>query len=222
MDIGKAVTFVFEDEEWLKKVLIGGCLMFVPIVGQLMVMGYGMEIARRVVKGHPQPLPEWEEWGQMAIDGFMSMVISFVWGLPIALIGICLAIPAAVLSGNDDGGTIFMILMSCMALIVILFALLAALLSPAAIVRYAVTGELGTAFKFGEIIAMVRENLGAYLMVLLVVAIVAPIISMLGSVLLGCGALFTTFLSYLVKYHAFGQAYRTAAGNVESQADLAY
>jgi hypothetical protein len=222
MDIGRTITFVFDDEEWLKKVLIGGCLMLLPIVGQLMAMGYGLEIARRVVKGHPQPLPEWEEWGQIAMDGLMSMVISFVWGLPLALVSTCLAIPFVFISNGDDGGAIFWILISCFSLLIILLALLVALVSPAAVVHYAVTGEFGKAFQFREIIAMVRQNLGAYLMVMLVVVVVVPIISSLGSILLGCGALFTTFFGFLVMHHAYGQAYRTAVGNVESEAEFAY
>ena len=83
MDLGRAVGFVFEDEDWLKKVLIGGVLMLIPIFGQLLTIGYGLEIARRVVKGHPQPLPEWDEWGTKIIEGFMNGVIGFVWALPI-------------------------------------------------------------------------------------------------------------------------------------------
>lgn len=222
MDIGRTITFIFDDEEWLKKVLIGGCLMIIPILGQLMALGYGMEIARRVVKGHPQPLPEWEDWGQIAMDGLMNMIVTFVWSLPLILISSCLAIPFVFLPTGDEGGVLFIVLISCFSLVILVGAILVAVLSPAAIVHYAVTGELGKAFQFREIFDMVRQNLGAYLMVMLVVIVIVPIISSLGSILLGCGALFTTFAGFLVMYHAYGQAYRTAVGNVESEAEYAY
>ena len=32
MDIGKAFSYVFEDEGWISKVLIGGLLIWIPIV----------------------------------------------------------------------------------------------------------------------------------------------------------------------------------------------
>jgi hypothetical protein len=68
---------------------------------------------------------------------------------------------------------------------------------------------------------MVRDNVGVYLMVLLV-TFLAQIVGSLGSIALGCGALFTSFYAVLVMYHAYGQAYRVAAGNVDSQASVAY
>lgn len=223
MDIGRAVMFVFEDEDWLKKVAIGGVLMLVPIFGQLLAIGYGMEIARRVVKGDPQPLPEWDDWGAKAMEGFMSMVIGFVWALPIILVAGCIGILSVPLAeSGDEGGILFMILSLCVGLIVLVYSLLMAFVAPAAITHYAVTGEFGAAFRFGEIFGMVRKNVGAYLMALLVTIIIAPFISSIGSIALGCGALFTSFFSILIMYHAYGQAYRTAVGNVESEAQFAY
>ena len=134
MDIGRAVMFVFEDEDWLKKVAIGGVLMLVPIFGQLLAIGYGMEIARRVVKGDPQPLPEWDDWGAKAMEGFMSMVIGFVWALPIILVAGCIGILSVPLAeSGDEGGILFMILSLCVGLIVLVYSLLMAFVAPAAI-----------------------------------------------------------------------------------------
>ncbi len=224
MDLGRAVGFAFEDQDWLKKVLIGGVLMLIPIFGQLLAVGYGLEIARRVVKGHPQPLPEWDEWGTKIIEGFMSGVIGFVWALPIIVVASCfgfLLIPLTE-SGGDEVGILFIVLSLCIGLIVLIYSLALALVMPAAVMNYAVTGELGAAFRFGEIFGMVRGNLGAYLMVLVVTAIVTPLISAVGSIALGCGAFFTSFYAMLVMYHAYGQAYRTAAGNVEGEVAYPY
>ncbi len=224
MDLGRAVGFVFEDQDWLKKVLIGGVVWLIPIVGQLLAVGYGLEVARRVVKGHPQPLPEWDEWGTKIVEGFMNGVIGFVWALPIIVVASCfgfLLIPLTN-SGGDEVGFLSIVLSLCIGLIVLIYSLALALVLPAAVMNYVTTGELGAAFRFGEIFGMVRANLGAYLMVLVVTAIVTPLISMVGSVALGCGALFTSFYATLVMYHAYGQAYRTAAGNVEGAVAYPY
>ncbi len=222
MDIGLAFGFVFQDEDWLKKVCIGAVLALTGI-GFIPIIGYGMEVARRVAKGHPQPLPEWDDWGRKIIEGFMSGIVAFVWSLPAILMGACIGIIAIPLS--DSGGnaplTLAIVLASCVGLVIMLYSLALALVMPAALTHYAVTGEFGAALRFGEVFGMVRDNLGAYLMVL-VVTLLAQFVASLGSIALGCGVLFTSFYSVLVMYHAYGQAYRVAAGNVDSQASVAY
>lgn len=216
MDLGRAVGFVFEDQDWLKKVLIGGVLMLIPIFGQLLAVGYGLEIARRVVKGDPQPLPEWDEWGTKLVEGLMSSVIGFVWGLPLIIVISCFSLLIVPLSeSGDQAGVLTTLLSVCIGLVALVYGLALAFITPAAVMNYVVTGEVGAAFRFGEIFGMVKANPGAFLMVLLVSVIVTPLIGLVGSIALGCGALFTSFYGMLVMYHAYGQAYRTAAGNVE-------
>jgi len=46
MDIGKTFTYVFEDEDWVKKVLIGGVINLIPIVGFFFTAGYMLEMGR--------------------------------------------------------------------------------------------------------------------------------------------------------------------------------
>ncbi|MFN2244903.1 MAG: DUF4013 domain-containing protein, partial [Anaerolineae bacterium] len=79
MDIGKAFTFVFDDKDWVVKVLIGiGILvaglvlswLIIPgILAGLLLSGYALEITRRVIRGEVEVLPAWEDWGQLLIDG---------------------------------------------------------------------------------------------------------------------------------------------------------
>ena len=215
MDIGSAFSFVFDDKEWIKKVLIGAVLALTGI-GFIPIIGYGLEITRRVAQGHPQPLPDWDDWGKKIIEGLLSGVISFVWALPIVLLSACVSIASTVAANNIDseaGGIAVMVLSICVGLIAVIYGVVMALFLPAALAKYAVSGEFGAAFRVGEIIGIVRNNLGTYLMVLLIY-IVAQIVASLGSIALGCGVFFTSFYSVLVTYHAYGQAYRVAAGDV--------
>ena len=39
MDIGSAFTFVFDDEEWVKKLAIGGVILLVGLVTSLILVG---------------------------------------------------------------------------------------------------------------------------------------------------------------------------------------
>lgn len=222
MDIGKAFTFVFEDEDWIVKVLIGAVLALTGI-GFIPIVGYGMEVARRVVRGDPQPLPAWDDWGTKIVEGLLSAVIAFVWSLPGILLGACVALILVPVGnrGAGQGETITILVMICYGFVVFLYSLLLALVLPAALTHYAVTRQFGAAFRLGEVIGLVRNNLGAYLMVLLVI-ILASIVSSLGSIALGCGLFFTAFYATLIQYHAFGQAYRVAVGHVESELPAPY
>lgn len=46
VDIGRAITYVFQDPQWLKKVLIGGLLSLIPIIGWLIIGGYWLRVIR--------------------------------------------------------------------------------------------------------------------------------------------------------------------------------
>ena len=215
MDIGSAFSFVFDDEDWLKKVLIGAVLALTGI-GFIPIIGYGLEITRRVAQGHPQPLPDWDDWGKKIIEGLLNGIITFIWALPIVLMSACISIGSTVAANNidsDAGGIVMVVLSICVGLVMLIYGIALALFLPAAMAKYAVSGEFGAAFRVGEIVGMVRNNLGTYLMVLLIY-IVAQIISSLGSIALGCGVFFTSFYAVLITYHAYGQAYRVAAGDV--------
>jgi len=52
MDIGKAFSFVTEDSDALKKILIGGIISMIPIVN-FAAMGYIVEVIRRVANDDP-------------------------------------------------------------------------------------------------------------------------------------------------------------------------
>ncbi|MBN1317178.1 MAG: DUF4013 domain-containing protein [Anaerolineales bacterium] len=224
MDIGKAFSFVFDDEEWIKKVLIGAVLTLTGI-GMIPVFGYAIEIARRVARGDEKPLPEWDDFGAKIIEGLLAGLVMFVWALPLILIVSCVWIIPFLLAGVDDTGEMVAVVSSilsiCVGLISLIYGLILGLVLPAAVTHYAVTGEIKAAFSFGEILGMVRNNIGAYLMVLLI-SVIAQLLGSLGFILLCIGVYATTFYAVLVTYHAYGQAYRIAAGNVDSSPELAY
>ncbi len=86
MDFGKSFTFVFEDPEWLKKIVIAALISIIPLIGQIYLVGYGLEVGRRVIRHDPHPLPD------------VSFVESLLLGLKSFVIGLIYSIPAIVLS----------------------------------------------------------------------------------------------------------------------------
>jgi hypothetical protein len=59
MDIGKAFSFPFEDDDWLTKLFLGAVVSIVPILN-FAWGGYTVDILRNVIDGVPRPLPAWK------------------------------------------------------------------------------------------------------------------------------------------------------------------
>ena len=213
MDIGKAFSFVFDDENWIVKVLVGGVLSLIPFVGQILMYGYGLELMENVIQGRSRPLPEWDDWGGKLVKGIMYLVISFVYALPIVLLGICFGLLMTVLGvakAEEAINVVGSLGGVCFGGFALLYGILLTLALPPAIGRYLETGELGAAFRLGEVFALVRDNIGAWI-IALVLSWLAGLIASLGIILCFVGVLFTAFWANLVMMYLWGDVYRQAS-----------
>jgi hypothetical protein len=227
MDIGKAFAFVFEDKDWVVKILIAAAILLVGVLFSWLLLvplllaiallaGYGVEITRRVINDNPQVLPEWDNWGELIVDGIKVIVIGIVYALPIIVVSACLGIPIGIFNNNDTQGlsSLFSVILSCFNL---LWTIVLSVVLPAAIGAYAAKGELSAAFRFGEILTLVRDNLSTYLIVL-VISWVASLIGGLGTIVCFVGWFATVPYSLMVTGHLYGQAYKQATGQVAAPA----
>ncbi|KAB8144079.1 DUF4013 domain-containing protein [Chloroflexia bacterium SDU3-3] len=209
MDIGKAFGFVFEDERWITKVLIGGLLIWIPIVN-FAVFGYMLKVAENVAKGSSTPLPEWSDFGDLFMRGLYYIAIAVVYAIPLIVLycGLMALVGGAGVAsdqGNDAaaGG---LGLVACFGyLVLFVLAILTTLVQFPAVARYVATGSLSEAFKVSEVIAATRAEIGTWIMVIVVV-ILASIVGQLGTIACGVGVLFTLFYAQVVQGHALGQA----------------
>ncbi len=217
MDFGRAFTYAFEDSEWIKKVGIAAVVILIPIVGGIVLMGWALELMRRVIQNEPQPLPDWSDFGGLLGKGFKAFVVTLAYALPVILIVICGQVvtigSASLLEDTDAAGTVAIVAGICMGCFALVFGILAGLLVPPALGNLAVTGELGAAFRFGEVFGLLRSAIGPYLISILIVALVSPILASLGSLVCGIGALAAAAYLQVVTSHLYGQAYQVAKSN---------
>ena len=68
---------IFSDSRWIKKVLIGSLLCFIPIVN-LFAFGYLYRFAEQLRRKGSFDLPEWVEWRRLFREGLRFL---FVWVL---------------------------------------------------------------------------------------------------------------------------------------------
>jgi len=211
MDFGLAFSYVFEDEDWLKKLALASVLCL-TVIGIIPVLGWGLEVIRRVIKEDPEPLPDWSEFGKYIVKGLLVLLVGFVYSLPIIIIGSCNAGAGTLLgnTGEDFATPLIWILTSCLSCLYVLYGLGISLVMPAALGNYAASGEFGSVFKLGEIFRIVKNNLGNYGLVFLGM-LLSYIIAPLGTVACGIGVAVTSAYAILFNSHLMGQAYKVAA-----------
>lgn len=218
MDIGKAFGFVFEDEEWVAKflvaigILLAGAVLFFliipPILAAILLSGYGVEITRRVIKGRTPVLPEWNDWGQLFLDGLLVTIIGIVYALPIIIVGLCLGAPIGIAGEESAAAAAFGSILGCLNF---MWAIVMSFLLPAAIAFYVKEGELAAAFRFGEIWSFVRGNLNIYL-ITAIMAWVAGLLAGLGFLVCLIGLLVTIPYAEFVTGYLYGQAFLESSG----------
>lgn len=220
MDIGKSLSYVFDDERWLNKVLIGGLIGLVPILN-LALAGYMLRTLKNVAAGASRPLPDWDDIGNDFVKGLLVAVAGIIYALPVILL-VTLFVIAVTAGGiftagvGEDAAGIFGVLtalgtMGFIALGVV-YGLAVAAWMPAATAVYAAAGEFGAFFRFSEIWGLIRRNAGNYVLVLLIAFVASQVAGWLGSLVLIVGAAFTGFWASLVYGHLLGQLLREDPG----------
>jgi hypothetical protein len=188
MDIGKSFSYPIEDDQWVSKLLIGAIVNAVPILN-FAFTGYTVDIVRNVSDGELKPLPDWVEFGDKFVKGFLIWAAGFIYSLP-AIIVACLpigllAIPVATSEGSNFSETFFSVFTGIGIFLVCLLAIYVLLLSfylPAVYINFARKGSFGSCFEIREIFSIVSRNLSQYITAWLIFIVGAIIISVITSI----------------------------------------
>jgi hypothetical protein len=191
MDVGKAVGFVLEDEQWVNKLLLGAAVSLVPFFGGIAVTGYAIAVLRNVEAGKSEPLPPWDELGQHFLDGMKFWVATLIYSVPFLILACPMAlvwILPAVAGDNQDLTAVLASVagivtagLGCLALV---YAILLWLLTPVLQICYAETGSLASCLRFGEVFRFLFQNIGAVMVAQVLVWLGGLVVTtVLGSVI---------------------------------------
>src|SRR4051812_8761078 len=180
-DFLKPLAFVFEDPNWIGKVLMGALfsLAAIVLIGVFFIYGYLARLVRNVVDGVEHPLPEWTELGEMFGEGAMLFVATILYMFPIFFFA-AIMFPIALISGIDNPGAQIVGAGAMVVLMLILVPLgfAMAVWIPAAILHAAVKRDFRAAFDFRTIAAFIKNNALNYVLAYLdwlVARMVAPL-----------------------------------------------
>jgi hypothetical protein len=213
MDVGKSFSYVFEDEQWLTKVLIGGLFMLasVVLVGIPFVLGYIVETLRNIMEGQAKPLPEWVDLGEKFKKGLLLAAILIVWGIPIWIIACFQVVVTAIIRDSSSLAGLVTIVSCLTSILIILWSIIMALFEPAIFTRFALKPEFSSGFAFEELWRFTVDNIGNVIIAVLL-SVVASVLASFGVILCGVGVFLTSFWAYLVMAHLFGQVYLQRKG----------
>jgi hypothetical protein len=218
VDFGRSFTFVTEDPEWVKKILIGGAfaLACALLVGVPFVLGYFSRTLRNVVEGAPRPMPEWDDLGGIFNEGLRLTGVYLIYMLGVfavlAVLGGIVVLPVVLLAGRGDDPSGALGVLGGLGIVavygfVMLASLALAVYLPAAFARAALRGTVGDGFAWREIFGFIRANLGNYL-ISLVIYLLASFLAQFGFILCCVGFFPAAFWSYMVLAVALGQTVR--------------
>jgi hypothetical protein len=80
VDIGRAFTFPFDDEDWVGKLVmvivwtLVAAIPLIGLVGAAALAGYVVELLRNMRRGDENPLPRWDNLGEKITDGANVLV----------------------------------------------------------------------------------------------------------------------------------------------------
>jgi hypothetical protein len=222
MDIGKSLTYIFEDPRWLTKVAIGTVVLIISsllspiligILGFFIFMGYSLDVVRNVRRGVQYPMPEWQDrWVEWLVLGIKLAALLFIWALPAVLVTIPM-IFGGVLLDNQGTEWLGILLLTGLTCLMLVWTVIVTLVSPAIYIRLAETEDFTSGLQFGDILSFTRENLGDVIVATIVFWAVSLVVGLLaglaGSLLCFFGLFVTVPLAQLyiglVQAHLYGQ-----------------
>lgn len=224
MDFGLSFGYVFKDKDWFRKIAIPALVALIPVIGEFIVMGWGLKATKNVIEGREEDaLPELD-FGTDLGRGFMATLISLIYGLPVAIL---VGIGGALIGFGTEREVANVLLIvpgACIGLLGLILGLLAAFFGVAAIANYVAKGEFGAAFKFEELFGMLKKSFVSWLLVIIGQIIALGFIAPLGAIACGIGALLTYVYGTAVYSHLIGQAYNQSmtpvTGEVETMGEL--
>jgi hypothetical protein len=219
MNISRALAYITDDDDWLQKLLIGGLISLIPLVGQIYALGYATAVLKNIIAGQEAPLPDLtEDFGDKLIHGLLVWVMIMIYMLPLIIVATVSGIGIAVVAGaadSDVAGILAATTGSCAGLFMLALGIVSGLFVPYAWGRYAECGLFGQAFKLNDFFEMIKANLGQTLMVLLVAAVIGAIAGSVGTAVCAIGVAFTSFYARLVTSFLYGKLYLQAKAKTQ-------
>jgi hypothetical protein len=192
----KALKYPRNSNNAVRTIGIGGLLgLFGFLVAPpLFILGYLVEVLDTVIDGQTRP-PDFENYEELLVDGTRSMLVVFgYFSLPLFILLVQQGAAMAMRTPGSSGATGSSAASILLTALAVITAILSSYLAPAGIANFARTGQVSDAFSVREIFPVVTN--GTYAMGW----IVGGAVSLVGTILVSLGFLFSPFVAFPVVY----------------------
>lgn len=210
-DLGKAFSYMFEDPQWVLKVIIAALFILLSIfgLGVFVLFGYFIELTQRVIRREQYPLPEWKDVGVKFVLGFKYFVVLLVYALPVIFLSIPLIVLTAItaISNAAQAVNAFTAVYTFgFVLLLIPYILLFILLTPIITYRFALREKVSDGLDVGGILGEFGRNWQNTLVVALI-TVGLETFAGIGIFAFLVGIFFTLFYAYVVAGYMYGALY---------------
>ncbi len=218
MEIGEIVSdsVKYPTSDWTK-IIILAVILIIPIVNFIGI-GYVIRIIKSTLASLDD-LPDFDEVGELFIDGLKVFVVGIVYAIPIwiisAIIGviISLILPTSTTTYVDTTSTALFATMMVSYAALIVAAIIVGLIEIVAILNLAYyDGDLGAAFRFSEILNYIStigwgKYIITYIVIALICAVIMAVAGIVGALLIGIGMIITIPLAMSFCYYVWSPRY---------------
>jgi hypothetical protein len=206
MNFGQSFSFVFQDKDWFKKLILPALCMLIPIVGWMVTLGWALQVTKNLIDGSEEPLPDLQ-FGADLGRGLFAFLISFVYNLPSTLLTWMSTGLSNLLYQVDVPNALIALLSTGLGILAFALSLAASFLSVAGIANYIAKGDFGAGFQVGDVFSLLKSNFTDWLLVVVGIFLAIGIIGPLGAIACGIGVFLTLTYGLAVTGHLMGQAY---------------
>ena len=167
MDIMRALTYAFDDRDWVTKLgitliitAISALLtpVFVGLLGWAALMGYTVELVRNVRRGSSTPLPAWNNFNRYISNGANVLVAVIVYNLPNLVLGCVGGFLAQNMGGGLIGSTLILALGCCLFPLLLIYNVITMPMLALGIGRYVEDPRIDVFFEIARLFETLRQH----------------------------------------------------------------
>lgn len=201
MEIGEIISdgIKYPSTKW-SKVVILGIILIIPIVN-FIGLGYLFRILKATFAGIDE-LPDFDEVGELFIDGLKILVVGIVYAIPVIIIGAIVSLIFGLGAQTTAVSSFDMFAIVAGSLIYIIVAIIIGLIESIAIANMALyEGDLGAAFKFSEIMERISligwgKYIVWYIIMVLLGAVAYAVAAGISIITFGIGIILAVLIIY--------------------------
>lgn len=183
MDYGGAFTYMFSQEGWAKKFVLGIAMLFVPVLGPIVMAGWALDVLRNLREGKADPLPEWtgDDFARWLGRGMGLSVATLTFMLPAMAVFFALYACGLIVASQAGGQIVFL----CLACVFFILYAILGLGAQVVAVRYASTDRLDVGLDYAKTFNLVVANIAPLLIIVALMLVLGIALAILIPLTLG-------------------------------------